>query len=118
MTPDLGLMPVGSSPAGRTFAPGHEEKLMTEQVTNNKSEQRYELAIDGEVAIAAYETRGETIVFTHTEVPSALEGHGIGSRLIKGALADVRAQGQHIVADCSFVAAYLDRHPDEQDLVG
>lgn len=90
---------------------------MTEQVTNNANEQRYELAFDGELAIAAYEKRGDTIVFTHTEVPAALEGKGVGSRLIKGALADVRAHGGRVVGECSFVAAYLDRHPDQQDLV-
>jgi predicted GNAT family acetyltransferase len=90
---------------------------MTVPVTNNAAERRYELALDGEVAIAAYEKRGDTVVFTHTEVPAALEGKGVGSRLIKGALEDVRGKGERIVAECSFVAAYLERHPDQQDLV-
>ena len=90
---------------------------MTEQVTNNADEHRYEFVDDGELAIAAYEKRGDTVVFTHTEVPAKLEGRGIGSRLIQGALDDVRARGERIVAQCSFVAAYLDRHPDQRDLV-
>jgi predicted GNAT family acetyltransferase len=90
---------------------------MTERVTNNADKQRYELTVDDQQAIAAYEKRGDTIVFTHTEVPAALEGQGVGSRLIKGALDDVRAQGAQIVAECSFVEAYLERHPDQQDLV-
>jgi predicted GNAT family acetyltransferase len=90
---------------------------MTEQVTNNADEHRYELVVDGEPAIAVYEERGDKIVFTHTEVPAKLEGRGIGSRLIQGALDDVRARGERIVAQCSFVAAYLDRHPDQRDLV-
>ena len=71
---------------------------MTEQVTNNADEHRYEFVVDGEPAIAAYEKRGDTIVFTHTEVPAKLEGRGIGSRLIQGALDDVRARGERIVA--------------------
>jgi predicted GNAT family acetyltransferase len=50
-------------------------------------------------------------------VPAALEGQSVGSRLIKGALDNVRAQGAHTVAECSFVEAYLERHPDQQDLV-
>jgi len=90
---------------------------MSERVTNNVGEQRYELAVDGELAIAAYEQRGDTIVFIHTQVPAELEGKGIGSRLIKGALEDVRKKGETIVAECSFVAAYLERHPDQQDLM-
>ena len=90
---------------------------MTEQVTNNTAKQRYKLVVDGKVAIAAYEKDRDTVVFTHTEVPPALKGQGVGSRLIRGALADVRRQGLHVVAACSFVAAYLERHPHQQGLM-
>ena len=90
---------------------------MTEHVTNNSGEQRYEIVVDGGLAIAAYERDGDTVVFTHTEVPPALEEQGIGSRLIKGALDDVRRRGLHVIAGCSFVAAHLERHPDQQDLL-
>jgi len=86
-------------------------------VTNNMSEHRYELAVDGAVAIAAYEQRGDVIAFTHTEVPEALEGKGIAGRLIKGALADVRSQGLKVLPLCSFVAVWIDRHPEQQDLL-
>ena len=50
-------------------------------------------------------------------MPEALEGRGYGSRLIQGALADVRVQGRKILPECAFVAAYLERHPEERDLV-
>jgi len=88
-----------------------------DSVRNNIVASRYELEADGALCIAAYRPRGAAIVFTHTEVPEALEGRGHGSRLIRGALADVRAQGRKIVAECAFVAAYLDRHPEERDLL-
>lgn len=88
-----------------------------EVVHNNRAEARYELEVDGEAAIAAYHPRGGAIAFTHTQVPPTLEGRGIASRLIKGALADVRAQGLKVVPLCSFVAAYIERHPEEQDLL-
>jgi predicted GNAT family acetyltransferase len=90
---------------------------MSEEVTNNETAHRYELVIDGQTAIAAYERRGDVVVFTHTEVPQALEGRGVGSRLIKSALADVRQQGRCVRADCSFVADYLARHPDAADAI-
>lgn len=90
---------------------------MTETVTNDPHKNRYELEVGGELAIAAYEKRGDTVVFIHTEVPHALEGKGVGSRLIAGALDDVRREGLHVVAQCSFVAAYLRHHPEQQDLV-
>ena len=86
-------------------------------VRDNKAASRYELAVGGDVAIAVYQQRGDVIAFTHTEVPPELEGHGVGSTLIKGALADVRARGLAVIPACEFVAAYLERHPEEQDLL-
>ncbi|MGY4395060.1 putative GNAT family acetyltransferase [Sphingomonas sp. UYAg733] len=89
---------------------------MTE-IVNNRAENRYELQEAGELAFAAYERRGDVVVFTHTIVPQALEGRGIASRLVSHALDDVRAQGLKIDPQCAFVAAYLKRHPKECDLL-
>lgn len=86
-------------------------------VRNNESEGRYELMIDGQLAIAAYDRRDGALVFTHTEVPHALEGQGVGSRIVKAALADVREKRLKVVPLCEFVAAYIERHPDDQDLL-
>lgn len=88
-----------------------------EAVRNNAAESRYELEVDGFMALAAYHLRGGAIVFTHTEVPDALEGQGVASRLIRGALADARARQLKVVPICSFVATYIDRHPEQQDLL-
>ena len=85
-------------------------------VTDNRRERRYELPTDAGPAIAAYQLAGDTITFTHTVVPEAAEGHGIGSKLIAGALADARAHGLKVVPQCPFVAAYLDRHPEAAEL--
>lgn len=86
-------------------------------VRNNAEAQRYELEAEGALAMLDYQERGGALLLTHTEVPRALEGKGIGGRLVAGALADIRAQGLKIVPLCSFVAAYLERHPDDQDLL-
>ncbi|MBI0475897.1 N-acetyltransferase [Sphingomonas sp. MA1305] len=85
-------------------------------VIDNTAAGRFELTVDGGTAIAAYQREGDRIVFTHTEVPPELEGQGIGSRLVAGALARVRRQGLKVVPACAFVAAYLRRHPDAADL--
>ncbi|MBY8823475.1 GNAT family N-acetyltransferase [Sphingomonas colocasiae] len=87
------------------------------EVRNNIDATRYELQVDGGLGIARYERREGAIIFTHTEVPEALQGRGFAGRLIKGALADVRDQGLKVVPLCAFVSAYLDRHPEEQDLL-
>lgn len=87
------------------------------EVVNNEAKRRYELHIGEHVALAAYQIDGDTIRFTHTEVPKALEGRGVGSRLVAAALADVRRLGLRVVPLCPFVRAYIDRHPEEQDLL-
>lgn len=86
-------------------------------VRRNDAEQRYELEMDGLTAIAAYRMEDGAVAFTHTVVPPELEGRGIGSRLIKGALDDVRARGLTFIPYCSFVAAYAERHPEVRDLL-
>ena len=84
-------------------------------VTHNAAQQRYELLVDHGLAIAAYREQGKSRVFTHTEVPPEDEGKGIGARIVKGALEDTRQQGFKIVPACSFVVAYVRRHPEFDD---
>ena len=86
-------------------------------VTNNRADRRFELMTDAGPAIAAYAMEGDAIVFTHTVVPREAEGHGVGSRLIAGALTQVRAEGLKVVPQCAFVRAYLERHPAWQELL-
>ena len=90
---------------------------MEGDVVNNEAKARYELTIDGHTALAAYRVHPDHLTFYHTEVPAAVEGRGIGKRLIAGALADVRRRGLKIVATCPFVRHYIDTHPEERDLL-
>ena len=87
------------------------------EVVDNRARHRFELEVEGETAFAAYKREDGTIAFTHTIVPPALEGRGIGSRLVHDALAKVRAEGLKVVALCPFVQAYIEKHPEEQDLL-
>ncbi|HEV2079925.1 MAG TPA: GNAT family N-acetyltransferase [Allosphingosinicella sp.] len=90
---------------------------MAGEVVNNESKSQYELSTGSGTALAAYQLDGDTIRLTHTEVPEETEGQGVGTRLVAGALDDVRARGLKVVPLCSFVRHYIDTHPDAQDLV-
>ena len=89
------------------------------QVSNNEAESRYEGRVDGEVAgYAEYELDEGRIVFTHTVVDDAYEGQGVGSTLARAALDDVRSDGtRRVVPRCKFIKAWIEKHPDYEDLV-
>src|ERR1700755_3634630 len=87
-------------------------------VRDDKTRQRFELDVAGSVAFASYRRAGDRVIITHTETPPALRGRGIASQLVKGALDLIRADGVKVVAGCSFVADYLDRHPEDADIAG
>ena len=87
------------------------------EIVNNKTHHRYELAVDGRIAATYYKLADGVITFIHTEVPPELGGKGIGSKLIKGALDQVRAEGLKVIAECPFVKAYIEKHPDYADLL-
>jgi predicted GNAT family acetyltransferase len=86
-------------------------------VRNNAARHRYELEVDGHLAICVYTLAPGIITFVHTEVPPELGGKGVGSALVRGALEDVRRQGLKVVARCSFVKAFMAKHPEFDDLL-
>lgn len=87
------------------------------QVRDNREERRYEARVGDAVAIAEYRPSGDALALTHTEVPDELEGRGVGAKLVKFALDDARARGLQVLPYCSFVAAYIKRHPEYLELV-
>ncbi len=90
---------------------------MTDTVRDNPARNRFELQTEAGLALANYRRDDRTITITHTEVPRAVEGRGIGSRLVKGMLDQIRQEGRKVVPLCSFVAAYVSRHPEYRDLL-
>jgi len=86
-------------------------------VRDNAAQHRYELDVDGEFATLYYRLAPGVITLVHTEVPAALGGRGIGSKLVRELLEDVRARGLKVVARCPFVAAWMGKHPEFNDLI-
>jgi predicted GNAT family acetyltransferase len=87
-------------------------------VRYDKARSRFELEIDGAVAFADYRLAGDRVVITHTETPPSLRGRGVASELVKGALELIRADGFKVVAGCTYVVDYLEKHPEYADLMG
>ena len=86
-------------------------------VVNNEVAERFEVQLDGSIALLQYRRLGERIVYIHTEVPDALAGRGIGGALARTSLEFARAQHLTVVPLCPFVRAYIQQHPEYQTLV-
>lgn len=90
---------------------------VTRAVRDDPTRRRYELDIDGALAFIDYRRSGRTVEMTHAEVPVELRGGGIGSEMARGALLLVRERGERVIPLCPFVAAYMRRHPEFDDLL-
>lgn len=86
-------------------------------VVDHPERQRFELDVDGKIAFVAYRRGAGVIQLDHAEVPAELEGRGVGSRLVKATLEAVRTEGLKVKPRCSFVAAYMRRHPEYADML-
>ena len=92
--------------------------MATSPVRDNKTQHRFEIDAEGEMAFANYRLTPSAVIITHTETPRALRGRGIASQLVQGALELIRADGLKVIAGCGFVVDYLDKHPEYADLAG
>jgi uncharacterized protein len=88
------------------------------EVVDVPESNRYELRLDGHlIGLAAYRRRDGRIALTHTEVDKSCEGRGFGSRLAAAALDHAAREGLDVVPLCPFIAHYIDRHPEYEELV-
>ena len=83
-------------------------------VVDNEQRRRFEVIDEAAVAgFMVYRRRSDAVVITHTEVDGAYEGQGVGSRLVRGGLDQIRAEGLIVVPECPFVRRFLSRHWDD-----
>ena len=90
---------------------------MGSTVRDNKERHRFELDVGGITAFSEYAHKPGIVTFIHTEVPEALSGKGVGSQLARGALDLVRSRGEKVIAHCPFIAAFIKKHAEYQDLL-
>lgn len=91
--------------------------MLDPEIHDNAELKRYELPVDGEVAIVTYNLSPPNLMITETLVPERLEGQGIASRLAKHVLADAKARDLLILPVCPFFSAYLQKHPEHAEAV-
>ncbi len=90
---------------------------MDAEIHDNTALHRYEIEVDGVTAYVLYRRKPGVITLVHTEVPKALAGKGIGSRLARHVLEAARAEGLKVVPFCPFIAAWMKKHPEYDDLL-
>lgn len=86
-------------------------------VRHNPQSSRFEAWIDGRLARCDYRMHDDVMLLVHTEVPPEFEGQGIGATLVRAALEHASAQGMKVRPRCSFVGAFLARHPEYRPLI-
>lgn len=93
------------------------EKTEKPVVHHNITASRFEIQVENQIAVLNYNQRGDVITFTHTGVPTELEGRGIGRQLVHAGLEYAREKALKVVPACWFVAGYLERHPEYRSLI-
>jgi len=86
-------------------------------IVHQPEHERFEVVVDGLRCEVEYHLHNGIMDMTHTRVPQALEGRGIAAQLVSTALTWARAEGLRVNPVCSYVAVYVRRHPEWQDLV-
>lgn len=93
---------------------------MTSEITvrDNTESRCYDALLAGEVVgTLIYEHNGPRLVFTHTIIEPQYRKKGIGTKLVQGALDDVRAKGETVTNYCGFVSTFVKAHPEYADLI-
>lgn len=90
---------------------------MTGAIRHDAARHRFELEVDGHRCELDYTLAGTTMTITHTGVPEAVGGRGIGAELVAAAFAAARANGWKVRPACSYAAAWVRKHPEQADLV-
>jgi len=92
-------------------------KTENENIVHNQDDHRFELEMSGHLAVLDYMQKGDLIIFTHTGVPPAIGGRGIGSQLVKTGLDYARENEFKVRSLCWFVSKYIRLHKEYQDLL-
>lgn len=90
----------------------------TLEIRDNADNECYEAVVDDKVVgLVVYTRRGERVVILHTVVEPEFRGAGLGTKMVRGVLDDVRKRGERLANYCGFVADFLADNDDYRDLI-
>lgn len=87
------------------------------QIQHNSKRQRFETQLGDRLAYVSYSFQGDSVCFDHTFVPEEFRGKGVAAALVREGLEEARRQRWKVVPGCSYVAAFIEHHPEFADLV-
>jgi len=107
-----------SSPAADPLPLSDGGRRLTETISDNPAERRFEIRVDGELAgFTEYERGDGSVVFDHTEVDPKFRGRGMAGKLIAFALDSTRSAGLEVQPLCPFVRKFMEKHGEYRDLI-
>jgi predicted GNAT family acetyltransferase len=83
------------------------------EIHDDRDHHRFVYRQDASEGELVYRTEGDRLVLVHTEVAEALEGHGIGGRLVQAAVDRAAKTGETVVPQCPYARSWLEKHPDQ-----
>src|SRR6266545_3600087 len=86
-------------------------------IRHNSAASRFEATVDGQLCVASYHVVNGVMRMHHTEVPAGFEGRGIAGQLVRAALVYAAANALKVEPRCSYVRAYMRRHPETHVLL-
>lgn len=90
---------------------------MARDFSENQTANRFALRVGDSVAFVAYLSSPGAITLQHTEVPPELSGQGVGSKLARATLDEVRTQRGKLRVECDFIRGFVSKHPEYKDLL-
>lgn len=123
---------IGASPQDAGYAAGAEQSAPAEHAEESHSSEyqpaqgvdhqpeknRFAMRSGGEASVLEYQRPDDqTIDLAHTFVPPSQRGQGQAGKLADSALRYARSEGLRVVASCSYVRGYIDKHSEFQELL-